>query len=76
MGTAVLERPRDSEKRNVMAKNIVEEINDKEMEKGLVLNTSYDIFYLGKSISKYDNLVHYKSQYENSNYYLHGIDGF
>lgn len=52
------------QKRNVMEKNIVEEINDKEMEKGLVLNTSYDIFYLGKSISKYDNLVHYKSQYD------------
>ena len=46
--------------KRVMTKNIVEEINDKEMEKGLVLNTSYDIFYLGKSISKYENLVHYK----------------
>ena len=50
--------------KRVMTKNIVEEINDKEMEKGLVLNTSYDIFYLGKSISKYENLVHYKKKYD------------
>ena len=43
-----------------MTKNIVEKIYDNGMGKGLVLNTSYDIFCLGKRISKYENLVHHK----------------
>ena len=50
-----------------MAKRIVEEVNEKGMEKGLVLNTSYDIFYLGKSISKYEKLVCNKNSYDDSN---------
>lgn len=50
-----------------MAKNIVEALNDKElvMEKGLVLNTSYDIFYLGEEISKYEKYVRLKNHYNN-----------
>lgn len=50
-----------------MTKNIVEKIYDKGMEKGLVLNTSYDIFYLGKSISKYEKLVYNKNSYDDPN---------
>ena len=47
-----------------MTKNIVEKIYDNGMGKGLVLNTSYDIFCLGKRISKYENLVHHKKIYD------------
>ena len=50
-----------------MTKNIVEKIYDKGMDKGLVLNTSYDIFYLGKSISKYEKLVCNKNSYDDPN---------
>ena len=52
------------EKKRVMTKNIVEKKYDNGIGKGLVLNTSYDIFYLGKSISKYENLVHHKKLYD------------
>ena len=57
-----------------MAKNIVESINVKEviMEKGLVLNTSYDIFYLGEDISKYEKYVRYKKHYDDPN----GFDSY
>ena len=57
-----------------MEKNIVESINVKEviMEKGLVLNTSYDIFYLGEDISKYEKYVRYKKHYDDPN----GFDSY
>ena len=39
------------------------------MEKGLVLNKSYDIFYLGEEISKYEKLAHYKKLYDDPDRY-------
>ncbi len=61
-------------KRNFMAKNIVEETNDREviMEKGLVLNKSYDIFYLGEDISKYEKMAHAKNHFDNP----YGFDSY
>ena len=34
------------------------------MEKGLVLNTSYDIFTLGDNISNYEHLDYHKKHYD------------
>ena len=50
-----------------MEKNIVEQLNDKnkQIKKGLILNTSYDIFILGEDISKYEKLAHHKNHYDN-----------
>ena len=55
------------QQRNVMEKNIVEQLNDKnkQIKKGLILNTSYDIFILGEDISKYEKLAHHKNHYDN-----------
>ena len=59
------------ERKNVMVKNTVEALNDKWcfMEKGLVLNTSYDIFCLGEDISKYEDIAHCKNHYDDPNIY-------
>lgn len=60
------------QKGNVMAKNIVEETNDKVMEKGLVLNKSYDIFCIGEDISKYEKMAHAKTHFDDPN----GFDSY
>ena len=54
------------QKKNVMEKNIVEvlNVNGKIMEKGLVLNKSYDIFNLNEDVSKYERLAHTKNHFE------------
>ena len=51
--------------------SIVEALNVKEMvmKKGLVLNKSYDIFYLGEDISKYEKLAHDKNHYDDPDRY-------
>jgi len=54
-----------------MGRSIVEQINDKDVYMGneLVLNTSYDIFFLGKDISKYEQLIHCINHYVDPNLY-------
>ena len=59
-------------KRNFMVKSIVEGTNGKVMEKGLVLNKSYDIFCLGEDISKYAKMAHSKMHFNNPN----GFDSY
>ena len=39
------------------------------MEKGLVLNKSYDIFYLGEDISKYEKMAHTRNHYNDPDRY-------
>ena len=55
-------------------KNIVEvlNVNGKIMEKGLVLNKSYDIFNLNEDVSKYERLAHTKNHFEDP----YGFDSY
>lgn len=41
---------------------------DKQMETGLVLNTPYDIFFLGVDISEYEKLTHHKTHYDDGSF--------
>ena len=69
-----IRRIREDAEKNVMEKNIVEvlNVNGKIMEKGLVLNKSYDIFNLNEDVSKYERLAHTKNHFEDP----HSFDSY